>query len=108
MAEKHSVQVLIGGRVTTVSGYESEEYIHKVSNYLSRKLQELGTLPNWRRMPSETKGTLTALNIADDCFKARERVEELEEELKARDHELYVLRQQIVDLEMRLNENQKG
>ena len=38
MAEKTDTEVLIGGRVFTLSGYESEEYLQKVSTYLNHKI----------------------------------------------------------------------
>ena len=30
MEEKHTAQVVIGGKVYTVGGYESEEYLQKI------------------------------------------------------------------------------
>ena len=35
MAVKNSVQVLIGGKIITLSGYESEEYLQKVAAYMN-------------------------------------------------------------------------
>ena len=102
MSAKNSVQVLIGGKVTRLTGYESEEYLEKVASYLNHKLGELSTLNSWRRMTSDAKGTLLALNVADDCFKARKKAEELEEELQNKDKELYELKQELVDLKVRL------
>ena len=32
MAERNAVQVLIGGKVITLSGYESTEYLEKVAS----------------------------------------------------------------------------
>ena len=41
MAVKNKTQVLIGGKIVTLSGYESEEYLQKVANYMNSKLTEL-------------------------------------------------------------------
>ena len=38
MATKISADVLIGGKVYTLSGYESEEYLHKVASFLNKKI----------------------------------------------------------------------
>ena len=46
MAVKNTTQVLIGGKIITLSGYESEEYLQKVANYMNGKLTELGQLPD--------------------------------------------------------------
>ena len=38
MASKMSTEVLIGGKVYTLSGYESEEYLQKVASFINKKL----------------------------------------------------------------------
>ena len=106
MAEKNTVQVLIGGRVVRLSGYESEEYLERVAHYMNHKQEELAGLKGWRRFTSETKGTLLALNIADDYFKAKDKAELLEEDIQKKDQELYDLRQELVSLQV-LMENMK-
>ena len=35
---KHFTEVLIGGKVYTLSGFEGEEYLQKVSSYLNHKI----------------------------------------------------------------------
>lgn len=40
MAEKTSAEVIIGGKVYTLSGYEGEEYLQKVATYINNKLGE--------------------------------------------------------------------
>ena len=37
---KNNVQVLIGGKVFTLSGFETEEYLQNVSTYLNHKMAE--------------------------------------------------------------------
>ena len=106
MSKKNSVQVLINGKVTTLTGYESEEYLERVASYL-KKQQEIKTSANWRRMTDYMKGTMLALNIADDLYKARERAEGLEDELKSKDRELYDLKQELVDLQLELESLKK-
>lgn len=104
MSEKNTVTVVIGGKVTTLSGYESEEYLQRVAAYLNHKTSELGELKGWNRMTAEMKNTLLALNIADDYFKARNQAEVFDEDLQNKDKELYELKQQIVELQMELDE----
>ena len=38
--QKNYTEVLIGGKVFTLSGFESEDYLQKVSTYLNHKLDE--------------------------------------------------------------------
>ena len=40
ISSKNSTEVLIGGKVFTLSGFESEEYLQKVSTYLNHKIAE--------------------------------------------------------------------
>ena len=41
---KHFTEVLIGGKVYTLSGFEGEEYLQKVSSYLNHKITELSLI----------------------------------------------------------------
>ena len=40
MAAKTDTEVIIGGKVFTLSGYESEEYLQKVASYINNKIAE--------------------------------------------------------------------
>ena len=37
MAVKNTAQVVIGGKIITLGGYESEEYFQKVASYINNK-----------------------------------------------------------------------
>ena len=80
MSAKTSAEVVIDGKVYTLSGYEGEEYLQKVAAYLNNKIAELSELPGYNRQPVETKSTLLSLNIADDYFKAKRQAELFEED----------------------------
>ena len=99
MAVKNTTQVLIGGKIMTLSGYESEEYLQKVAYYINNKMTELGQLPGYSRQSLETKHTLLDLNVADDYFKAKRQAELFEEELETKDRESYELKHDQVRLE---------
>ena len=104
MSAKNTITVLIGGKVTRLSGYESEEYLQRVATYLNRKTGELSELKGYNRMPADQKSTLLALNIADDYFKAKKQADALDEDLQEKDREIYDLKQRIVDLQVQLAE----
>ena len=70
MAVKNTAQVIIGGKIITLGGYESEEYFQQVASYMNKKIGELETVPGYGRQPMETKHMLLSLNITDDYFKA--------------------------------------
>ena len=48
-SSKNFTEVLIGGKVFTLSGFESEDYLQKVSTYLNHKLDELGASDGYRK-----------------------------------------------------------
>lgn len=107
MAVKNTTQVLIGGKIITLSGYESEEYLQKVANYMNSKLTELGQIPGYSRQAQETKHTLLSLNIADDYFKAKRQAEMFEEDLEAKDREMYDLKHDLINGQVELDRLQK-
>ena len=108
MAVKNTTQVLIGGKIVTLSGYESEEYLQKVANYMNNKLTELGQLPGYNRQALETRHTLLSLNIADDYFKAKRQAEMYEEELEAKDREMYDLKHDLINGQVELDKEKKS
>ena len=91
MASKTDVQVLLGGKVYTLSGYESEEYLQKIALYINNKMTELNQMPGYKRMGSDMQKTLLELNMADDYYKARKRISELEADLEDKDKAEYDL-----------------
>ena len=46
---KHFTEVLIGGKVYTLSGFEGEEYLQKVSSYLNHKITECANSEGYRK-----------------------------------------------------------
>jgi len=106
MAVKNTTQVLIDGKIITLGGYESPEYLQKVAAYLNQKISELSQSAGYNRLSVDTKHTLLALNIADDYFKAKSQVDTLEEDMEAYDmkHDLIAAEIQAGDLKKELEE----
>ena len=108
MAAKNSIKVLIGGKIITLSGYESEEYLQKVALYMDSKITELSNLPGYSRQPMETKHTLLSLNISDDYFKAKKQAEIFEQDLKAKDQEMYDLKHELISVQIKYENAEKA
>lgn len=102
MSSKTDTEVIIGGKVFTLSGYESEEYLQKVASYINNKLIEYNKVDSFRRQPMDTQGVLLQLNIADDFFKAKKQISILEEELQAKEKELYDLKHELISAQIKL------
>ena len=95
-SSKNFTEVLIGGKVFTLSGFESEEYLQKVSTYLNHKIDECSSSEGYRKQSAETRSVLLALNIADDYFKAKDQVEKLERDLEKKEKEIYDLKHDLI------------
>ena len=71
------------------------------------KRQEYSKLDNFRRQPIDTQGVLLQLNIADDYFKAKKQISDLEEELQVKENELYDLKHELISTQMKLESSQE-
>ncbi len=81
VADKNKVNVRIAGKDYTLVGNETEEYIQKVALYVDKKLN---TIMNQNsKLSTSMASVLTAINIADDYFKACENIDNLSKELNA-------------------------
>lgn len=96
MSAKTSAEVVIDGKVYTLSGYEGEEYLQKVAAYINGKITEYDTLEDYRHLSLNMKSTLIQLNIADDYFKAKAQVEKLERDIELKDKEIYDLKHDLI------------
>ncbi|MBR6315999.1 MAG: cell division protein ZapA [Lachnospiraceae bacterium] len=106
MGAKTDTQVVIRGKIYTLSGYESEEYLQKVALYINNKYAEYNKSEEFTRQSADTQSVLLELNIADDYFKAREQIAALEEELTQKKQELSDVMHDLIDLQMRTDNKQ--
>ena len=107
MSSKNKTEVLIAGKIFTLSGYESEEYLQKVATYINNKIAEFKKLEGYNHQTKENKSILLELNIADDYFKAKKQVEMVEEELSEKDKELYDLKHELINAQIQLENQEK-
>lgn len=107
MAAKKSVQVLIKDKVYTLSGYEDEEFLQKLASYINEKVAEFNSVDEYKHLSREMKDTFIELNLADDYYKAKARVEQLENDLQARDDELYKLKHDLVSGKVKVDDLEK-
>ena len=108
MASKTDTEVIIGGKVFTLSGYESEEYLQKVASYINNKHSEYDKIESFRRQPGDYQALLLELNIADDYFKAKKQMALLEEELKTREDELCNIKHELIATQIKLDTLEKN
>ena len=107
MSAKKDIQVLIGGKIYTLSGYESEEYLQKIALYINNKMEEMDQIPNYRRLGVDMQKTLLELNMADDYHKAKKQVEMLEADIEEKDKTEYDLKHELISAQIHLEEADK-
>ena len=107
MAAKRDIQVQIGGKVYTLSGYESEEYLQKIALYINNKMDEMDQIPNYRRLTMDMQKTLLELNMADDYHKAKKQIEMLEADIEEKDKTEYDLKHELISSQIQLEKADK-
>ena len=104
---KRETEVMIGGKVYTLSGYESEEYLQRVAIYINNKFAEYNQIESFRKQGSDFKSLLVQLNIADDYFREKDRNTELEDELERKEREIYDLKHELVASQIKIDSTEK-
>ncbi|MCR4741088.1 MAG: cell division protein ZapA [Lachnospiraceae bacterium] len=107
MAGRNNTEVVIGDKVIRLGGAESEEYMQKVAAYINGKHDEYNKIESFRRQPADMKSVLMQINIADDYFKAKTQLKELQEELEVKDKELYDIKHELIATQIKLESKEK-
>lgn len=107
MTEKSRVEVVIGGKVLTMSGYESAAYMQNVASHINRKIQELEVTEEFRHLSSDLKPILIEINLTDELMKAKEQAERLEADIQMKEKELAQVKQELVETQIKLEKLEK-
>lgn len=107
MSSKTDIQVVIGGKVYTLSGYEGKEYLQTIALYINNKMTELNDTPNYKRLNSDMQKILLELNMADDYYKAKNQIILMEQDIEEKDKIEYDLKHELISSQIRLEEANK-
>lgn len=83
------VTVTIAGKSYTILAEESREYMDEVAELVNSKISEAHTNPD---LTVEQASVLAAINVADECLKAKNQVASLQEQLQTYIEEIRELR----------------
>ena len=108
MSEKTDPQILINKKDYTHHAYETKKYLQKIALYINNKVSEYNKVEGFKRQPVDTQAILLELNIADDYFKAKKQISLLEEDLAAKEKELYDLKHELVSAQIKLESTEKA
>ena len=100
MAAKTDAEVIIDGKVYTLSGYESEEYLQKIAEF--RKNESYG------KLNPDFKNILMQINLADDYFRTKREMEDLKADGSSREKDLYDLKHELIATQMKLETTEKN
>lgn len=107
MSQKHSVEVVIDGKVYNLGGYESEEYMQKIANHINTKLEEVKKLESYPYQSIELRHILMYINLGDEYFKAKKKTETLQEEVEMKDKLMYDLKHELIDAQLTSEASEK-
>lgn len=107
MSSKTSTEVIIDGKIYTLSGYESEEYLQKVASYINGKINEFKATEGYSGLTADMQKVLLELNIADDYFKAKKQADTLGNEIEIKDKQIYDVKHEVIALQIKLETAQK-
>ena len=105
MSSKNTAEVILGGKVIKLGGYESEEYLQRVASYINNT--EFNKEESYRRMSAELRTDMMYLNIADDYFKAKKMADSLSLDIENKDKEIYDLKHELIAAQIKAESSAK-
>lgn len=102
MNKMNNIEVIINNKRYTLRGYESEEYLQRVATYINNKHSEFKKQDFYKLLDSEMKDILMEINIADDYFKVRNQIKEIELENESKGSEIFELKHELVAAQTKL------
>lgn len=108
MRSKNNTQVLIGGKVFTLSGYESEDYLQRIAIYINNKIVDMNKMEGYKHLNLDMQNMLLEINIADDYYKAKDQVSILEKTIDEKDKEIYDLKHELISSQIKVESLEKA
>lgn len=107
MKKINDIEVIINNKRYTLSGYESEEYLQKVASYINSKYNEFRSRDAYKFLDSDLRHIMIQINIADDYYKEKEKVKELEDENNEKSNEIFDLKHELIAAQTKLHSAEK-
>lgn len=103
MNKYHDIEVIINNKRYTLSGYESEEYLQKIASYINSKHVEFRNKDAYKFLDADLKNILMQINIADDYYKTRDRIKDIEKDNESKSNEIFDLKHELISTQTRLD-----
>ncbi len=99
----NDIEVIINGKRYILSGYESGEYLQKTAAFINKKVAELKKQEFYKLIDSEMRNVVLQINLADEYFKLKDRLEEIEHDSDSKSNEIYSYKHEIMSLRSKLD-----
>ena len=104
MADKKTIQVIIDGKIYVLSGENSESYLHDVADYLNHKIESIRKeMWNYNKLEESVRSLLLQINVCDELFQERKKVEEMQELLDQEKSESYSYKHDLGKTKLKLD-----
>lgn len=103
MNKYNDIEVIINNKRYTLSGYESEEYLHKIASYINNKHAQFRNKDAYKFLDSDLKNILLQINIADDYFKTLDKLGEISRENENKSNEIYDIKHELITTKTNLD-----
>ncbi|MDD6207674.1 MAG: cell division protein ZapA [Clostridiales bacterium] len=107
MNKKNDTEVLINNKRYVLCGYESSEYLHKIANYINEKYQEFRGKESFSHLEPDMRHTLMEINLADDYFRAQNKVKELQDDNERKSKDMFELKHEMIAAQTKVEELSK-
>ena len=104
---KNVTEVVIDGKIISMSGDEDAAYMTEVAAFINDKLAEMKKITNYGRLSAEQKQILLGMNLADEYFREKKKNQILEAEIELKEREVYSLKHELINLQLDLEKLQK-
>lgn len=107
MEQKHDIEVIIQNKRYTLCGDESEEYLQKIASYINGRYAMYKEKDVYKHLDADLKNKLIQINIADDYFKAKGKIDELKAMNDQKSEEIYDIKHEVIAAQTELSEAKK-
>ena len=102
---KNKISIRICGKEYAIVGYESDEYMQKVSLYIDKKMKEV--IKNNSKLSTAQAAVLTSINIADDYYKTLEAYTTVENEFSRSNIEFERIKKEFDELKKEIERSKE-
>ena len=99
MEAPKKMSITINGKQYIVNHNESDDYIHRIGQYVNKKIAE--TSIDGMKLVEPTATVMACINITDELFKSKKQLQKALEDLE-------ILKKEKRELELRLSRIQGG